>query len=269
MRKASAFLFFFVDYMEFTWLGTAGFIVKSNEGEIAFDPFLSRGKGEPSPFNVKSFQNTEAILVGHGHFDHTYDIPKIVENSDVKVFAPGLTGKILNIRGVPSKRLIHANNKEILLKNLKVRAFHSSHVKFDMPLVLSTLHRCGIMGCLGSCHLGVLYPKGLVQTYLFQNKGKKILFMSSAGANENELKIYRDLEVDYFLAPLQGHSQIQAIAAKMASIIKPKVIIPHHHDDFFPPLSQNISVDVFREELKKLNYHGDVLEIPLFKNAQI
>ena len=128
---------------------------------------------------------------------------------------------------------------------------------------------CGIMGCLGSCHLGVLYPKGLVQTYLFQSQGKKILFMSSAGATDPELKIYRDLEVDYFLAPLQGHSQIQAIAAKMASIIKPKVIIPHHHDDFFPPLSQNISVDVFREELKKLNFNGDVLEIPLFKSAQI
>lgn len=255
--------------MEFTWLGTAGFIFKSQEGEIAFDPFLSRGKGEASPFNAKSFQNTEAILVGHGHFDHTYDIPDIVKQSEVKVFAPGLTGKILNIRGVPRDRLLLANNKELLLKNLKVRAFHSAHVKFDMPLVMSTLHRCGIMGCLGSCHLGVLYPKGLVQTYLFQSQGKKILFMSSAGATDPELKIYRDLEVDYFLAPLQGNSQIHAIGAKMASIIKPKVIIPHHHDDFFPPLSQNISVDVFREELKKLNFNGDVLEIPLFKSAQI
>lgn len=255
--------------MEMTWLGTAGFIIKTKEGEIAFDPFLTRGLGSTSPFTSHSFQNTEAILVGHGHFDHTYDIPEIVKNSESKVFAPGLTGALLRLRGVPSHRLILADNKEILLKNMKLRAFHSAHIKFDMPLVLETLHRCGIKGCLGMCSRGLLYPKGLVQTYLFESLGKKFLFMSSAGATMDELKIYRDLEIDYFLAPLQGHSQIQKIAAHQVHIIAPKTVIPHHFDDFYPPLSQNISVDVFREELKKLNYSGKILEIPLFKKVQL
>src|SRR5688572_11597450 len=114
--------------MDLTWLGTAGFIVKSNEGEIVFDPFLSRGEGAKSPFTVKSFENAKALFVGHGHFDHTYDIPEIVASTDLKVFAPGLTGKLLKLRGVPSSRLIDATNKETLFKPLKVRAFHSSHV---------------------------------------------------------------------------------------------------------------------------------------------
>lgn len=59
------------------------------------------------------------------------------------------------------------------------------------------------------------------------------LKMSSAGATEKELLEYRKLEIDYFLAPLQGHSSIQEIAAKQTAIIQPKVVIPHHHDDFF------------------------------------
>jgi L-ascorbate metabolism protein UlaG (beta-lactamase superfamily) len=255
--------------VELTWLGTAGFIVKSEEGEIVFDPFLSRGEGEPSPFSVKSFENSQALFVGHGHFDHTFDIPQIVAGTDLKVFAPGMTGQILKMRGVPSSRLLDATNKETLLRSFKVRAFRSSHVLFDLPLVLSTAKRCGLKGCLHASKLGVSYPQGLVQTYLFEIKGKKILFISSAGCTEKELLMYQKLEVDYLLAPLQGHSEIQEIAAKQTAIIKPKVVIPHHHDDFYPPLSQNISVEVFKEKLKTVGYKGDFLEIPLFKSCLI
>lgn len=255
--------------MELTWLGTAGFIVKSKEGEIVFDPFLSRGEGVPSPFTAKSFENAQALFVGHGHFDHTFDIPEIANSTDFKIFAPGLTKYLLKLRGVPSSRLAHSNTKEILFKSFKMRAFLSSHVQFDFPLVLETVKRCGVKGCLQACGLGLSFPKGLVQTYQFESKGKKFLYMSSAGATEKELLKYREQEVDYFLAPLQGHSQIQAITAKLTKIIQPKIVIPHHHDDFFPPLSQNVSVDVFREELKIVGFKGEVLNIPLFKNAQI
>ena len=255
--------------MDLTWLGTAGFIVKSKEGEIIFDPFLSRGKGEPSPFTTKSFENSQALFIGHGHFDHTYDIPEISKGTDFKIFAPGLTGSMLKIRGVPASRIVHTTTKDVLLNSFKMRAFHSSHVKFDLPLVLETVKRCGIQGCLQICGLGLGYPKGLVQTYLFESEGKKILYMSSAGASKSELLEYKKLEVDYFLAPLQGHSSIQEIAAKQTAIISPKVVIPHHHDDFFPPLSQSISIEVFAEKLKNLGFNGKLLEIPLFKNSQI
>lgn len=255
--------------MDLTWLGTAGFIIKGREGEIVFDPFLSRGENEPSPFNVRSFENCRALFVGHGHFDHTFDIPKIATGTDLKIFAPGLTGAILKLRGVPSSRLVHTSCKEELFSPYKMRAFHSSHVKFDLPLVLSTMKRCGVKGCLHTAHLGLAYPQGLVQTYFFEIEGKKILHMSSAGFSEKELLTYRKLEIDYFLAPLQGHSAICDIVAKQTAIIEPKTVIPHHYDDFYPPLTQNISVAAFREKLSKVGFKGNVLEIPLFENVQV
>jgi L-ascorbate metabolism protein UlaG (beta-lactamase superfamily) len=255
--------------MDLSWLGTAGFIVKGKEGEIAFDPFFSRGLGEPSPYSVKSFENCENIFVGHGHFDHTYDLPAIVAGTDVKIYAPGLTGQVLKWRGVPGSRIHSAGNTELLSKSFKVRAFQSAHVKFDLPLVVSTVKRCGVRGCFHAMKVGIPYPKGLVQTYCFEAGGKKVLFISSAGCTEKELLEYQKLEVDFLLAPLQGHSSIQEIAAKQTAMIKPKVVIPHHHDDFYPPLSQNISVDVFRDQLKVFGFKGDVLEIPLFKSVQV
>lgn len=255
--------------MDLTWLGTAGFIVRGKEGEIAFDPFLSRGEGKPSPFTTKSFENTQALFVGHGHFDHTYDIPQIVTGSEVKVFAPGVTGQILKWRGVDSSRLVTASNKEKLFSPFRVRAFHSAHVHFDMPLMLSTAKRCIAHRCFHMLGLGLGYPKGLVQTYYFEVGGKKVLFVSSAGCTDNELAQYRELELDFLLAPLQGHSLIQEIMARQVAIIQPKIVIPHHHDDFYPPLSQEISVEVFREELKKAGYQGELFEIPLFESSQV
>lgn len=255
--------------MELTWLGTAGFIIKNKSDEIVFDPFLSRGPGSASPFTVKSFENSQALFVGHGHFDHTFDIPQIVSGTELKVFAPGLTGKILQFRGVPKERIIKSDKNEILFKPFKVRTFRSSHVNFDLSLIVSTLKRCSFKSCLNICGLGLKYPKGMVQSYVFEVNSKKVLFLSSAGSTEDELRQYQKLEVDYFLAPLQGHSLIQDIVAKHTVIINPKIVIPHHHDDFYPPLSQNISVDIFRDKLKSLNFKGDVLEIPLFQNGII
>ncbi len=255
--------------MEITWLGTAGFLIRTKNLEFAFDPFLSRGKGEKTPFKIDHFQNTNLILLGHGHFDHAYDVPQIIKYNHASVYAPGLTGLLLKIRGVDPNRINITDNKEYINRDVKLRAFKSKHINFDLPLVLETIHRCGIRGCLGLCSRGLFYPKGLVQTYLFEVDQKKFLFMSSAGATKEELQEYRKLEIDYFMAPLQGHSEIQKIAAQMVFAINPKAVIPHHHDDFYPPLSQNVSLELFKDELQKLKLDVKVINIPLFKQVII
>ncbi len=256
--------------MDLTWLGTAGFIARSSGVEIAFDPFLSRGEAGPSPFSPKSFENVECIFVGHGHFDHTFDIPEICSHChEIKVYAPGLTGQVLGLRGVSKSQLGLASNRETLLKSLKVQAFKSAHVSFDFRLVVETAKRCGIAGCLHVAKLGIGYPKGLVQSYLFEDQGRKILFLSSAGCSKKELQMYRNLEIDILLAPLQGHSYIQDIAAEQTLMINPKAVIPHHHDDFYPPLSQHISVEVFKDLLSMKGYKGEVIELNLFESAHL
>jgi L-ascorbate metabolism protein UlaG (beta-lactamase superfamily) len=122
---------------------------------------------------------------------------------------------------------------------------------------------------MGLCSRILFYPSGLVQTYIFEAEGKKVLFASSAGLSESEIATYRNENVDYFLVPLQGNTHIQRLAAEQVMKVQPRFAIPHHHDDFFPPLSQEISVDGFRYELKQLGYHGQVVEIPLFGSIQI
>ncbi len=248
-------------------------MITSGNYSFCFDPFYSRGTSpSPSPLNKFSFGNVNEIFLGHGHFDHAYDVPEILNHSDARVYSGGLTSMLLRLRGVPLNKFMTGANESSassLSQHIKIYSHKGRHVQFDMPLVLSTLKRCGVRGCLGLCSRGVLYPKGLVQTYYFVIDEKKFLFMSSAGASEEEIMQYKNLEVDYLLAPLQGHSQIQKVVANLVMAIKPKVVIPHHHDDFYPPLSQDISIQLFREELIAQGFRGEVLELPIYQSCHL
>jgi L-ascorbate metabolism protein UlaG (beta-lactamase superfamily) len=50
---------------------------------------------------------------------------------------------------------------------------------------------------------------------------------------------------------LQGHSKICGIAAEYVNILQPKMVIPHHQDDFFPPISRQVDIDPFVKQVTR------------------
>jgi len=44
---------------------------------------------------------------------------------------------------------------------------------------------------------------------------------------------------------LQGHTHICDIALEYVRIIKPRLVIPHHQDDFYPPISTAVDIRPF------------------------
>ncbi len=69
--------------MELTWLGTAGFRIKTGSTTILIDPYLSRNEmARPEqPLNPPDIDDGNLIFVSHGHFDHIMDIPEIATKS--------------------------------------------------------------------------------------------------------------------------------------------------------------------------------------------
>jgi len=135
---------------------------------------------------------------------------------------------------------------------LQAQAFFSRHVKFDRWLILKTLARINFR-LPKYLPLTRDYPEGQVLSWRFNVAGKAIHHFGSAGSASDELKRLGGQPTDILLVPLQGHSRIIQIAHRYVTGLHPKVVIPHHQDNFFPPISTMVDPQPFAELVKQTN----------------
>jgi L-ascorbate metabolism protein UlaG (beta-lactamase superfamily) len=62
--------------------------------------------------------------------------------------------------------------------------------------------------------------------------------------------------------PVQGHSRICEVAARIVAQLQPRIVIPHHHDDFLPPLSTCVDLRPFVAALRELSPRVEVVCLP-------
>jgi len=53
------------------------------------------------------------------------------------------------------------------------------------------------------------------------------------------------------LVPLQGHTDICNIALEYVQVMRPGMVVPHHHDHFFPPISMTVDIQPFIDGVKR------------------
>lgn len=235
--------------MQLRWLGTAGFELISDTVSILVDPYLTRNpRAVPAQkLAPADLSHARAILLTHGHFDHTCDVPAIAEASGAPVYASPRVCRSLVDRGVPESRLRPCREGEAGEAGpFRFAAVPARHVTFDARLVLSTAPRClprlAELARLGSWR----YPCGKVLGWYIEAEERKLFHMGSACLPHD-----LDAEVEIFLVPVQGRSDICSVAADLVRRVKPSVVVPHHHDDFYPPLSRCIDLTPFEAELRE------------------
>ncbi len=238
--------------MRFRWLETAGFELESAGERLLIDPHLTRNaRAFPvQELRPGDFAETRALLLTHGHFDHYRDTPEIARISGCRVLASGSVCARLSLQGIPWNRLEPVGGGgEYLIGPFRVEAVPSRHVVFDLPLVLRTTARC-------LSHLPLLLEGGSLMAgagevfgYLIEAEGKTLFHLGSAFMHNGSLG---GRKVNVFFVPVQGHSDIAALAARLVEEVRPDIVVPHHHDDFHPPLSQNVDLAPFKRELEKM-----------------
>ncbi len=251
--------------MRYRWLGTAGFEIISGATSILIDPYLTRNpRARPAqPLGSGDFAHARAILVSHGHFDHTYDVPKLVETSEALVYASSTVCASLAARGVPWSRLrARWPGEEVVVGPFRIIAIPACHVTFDPRLVFTTLWRCrddlAHLARLGTSR----FPTGEVLGWLIEAEGKTLLHLGSAC-----MSWIPDRRVDAFLVPVQGRTDICAVAAALVDRVRPALVIPHHHDDFYPPLSRYIDLEPFLTEVR-LRRPGIRIRVPVINRLE-
>lgn len=241
--------------MQIQWTGTAGFKIRSRGSSFLIDPYLSRNvQAHPvqtmTPKDLAPFSH---IFVSHGHFDHILDIPGMVKPTNARVVCSAGPGRTLVRMGMPASRLMEIKNcgDSICFDHIKATAFFSHHIRFDAKLVTATLLRTG-KNIRQILPLFKNYPCGQMLSWRFELEGKRILFFGSGGATPAELEMHAKKNLDLVLVPLQGHSDICTRATAYVKALNPQFVLPHHQDDFFPPISRAVDITPFIKQVARL-----------------
>ncbi len=236
--------------MDIQWLGTAGFKIQTQAASFLTDPYLSRNKEAlpRQPLTPKDLAPASHIFISHGHFDHLMDIPRIARHTGACVVCSPTAAHTLTDMGMDPERIISVakDGFEIEFGDVKAKAFYSRHVRFDTRLLITTLARTG-RKTPEILPLFLNFPCGQVLSWRFESEDKSLHFFGSGGSTDRELKGLSSHPVDVLLLPLQGHSRICDLTFRYVRILNPKLVIPHHQDDFYPPVSRTVDIKPFTD----------------------
>jgi L-ascorbate metabolism protein UlaG (beta-lactamase superfamily) len=240
--------------VELRWLGVAGFTLRAGDTVIAHDPYLSRpgllatlfrsyqpdaavldrmlGAASPAP----ELAHASLLLVGHSHFDHLGDVPAIAQRTGARVVGSTTTASIARAYGLAAERALLAQPGAVLEEGaFELRVFESRHAKV-------LLGRVPFEGEVTEPPEAPLHAFSFVlgdaRGYLVTERasGLHVVILSSAGRHLPALEEIGRLAapVDLLLPASQGGDA--DYARDLVRCLRPRLVIPHHFDDFSVPL---------------------------------
>jgi L-ascorbate metabolism protein UlaG (beta-lactamase superfamily) len=240
--------------VEVRWLGVAGFTLTSGDTTLAHDPYLSRpgmlrtlfrryvpdaevlgrflGPESPAP----ELARTRLFLVGHSHFDHLGDVPWLAARTPGGVIGSATTVAIARGYGLAPDEAEVENPGAVLERGaFTVRVFASRHAKVLMGRVplegeLTEPPEAPIRA--------TAFVLGDARGYLVTERagGARVVLLSSAAVDPAALAALgaEFAPVDLLLPASQGRDA--DYARLLVEALRPRLVVPHHFDDFFVPI---------------------------------
>ncbi|MHA1230670.1 MAG: MBL fold metallo-hydrolase [Candidatus Helarchaeota archaeon] len=247
--------------MKIRWFGTAALELKIGPTIILIDPWLSRFENaypEAPEINRDLINKADYIFITHGHFDHFADTPYIVNKTEAKVFvSEPAADAAIDKKGLKKDNVVKAKGGDVFdFENFKVEAIQGKHIAFDFKTIISKLFKPGTYKLLFSDKDIKGWKKGDVLGWKFEFiEGDKKLIITIFGSLgfSKDLFANKTFNTDILIIPVAGRRDAWKNALKYTEIFKPKIIIPTHYDDSFPPLSDWYlnQVEKLQEKLKE------------------
>ena len=245
--------------MHIIWYGTASLLLQDENTTIAFDPFCKlpvnafTDKRGFLPYE-QEFRQAFHIFVTHGHFDHIYHIPYIYENMSVDLYCTQAPSDTLSKSGFPANS-IHLIKPGDCIKigAFEISAYQSRHCRFDLPLIKQTVFNKNFWK-------NPIHTARLLSTHLHYPEKKEILFyeikynkkrIQILGSMNLAKKVKYPIGADILILPLQGRSDLDTFALDIVKRLKPKSILLDHYDNTFPPLTCDVDISGFMNNLQE------------------
>lgn len=235
------------------WTGYSNFELVYKNQILLLDAFIDRGSTYPPlGFKAADIQKADAILIGHGHFDHMTDAAAVAKKTGAMVVGAPLTAEKLRSQGLDAKQI-----KEVTGKG-------GETMKFGAIEVEPILGRHGqppanVTAAFGQALRSVAPPYTPEQVaearevrargtsdprivaegtiaYLFTlDNGFRIMYRDSGGAltDYEKAAMQKVGRVDLGLVAVAADG-LQTLTTKRAlehlATYKPRIWIPAHHD---------------------------------------
>jgi L-ascorbate metabolism protein UlaG (beta-lactamase superfamily) len=236
------------------WLSTSNYELVYHGQVFLLDAYFERGpRNRPTGIVPGEVAKTDAIFIGHAHFDHISDVGPIAQRTKAKVFGAPITIETAYKLGVPAGQGTTVVGGETLqFPGVTVDAALAQHSTLSRE-VLDTL------GKLYDLDAGPATPaqaeaekaimakgtfapdvitKGTIAYAFTFDTGFKLVWIDSAGPiTDGDRALAQKLgPVDIALVAYQGHpvSQVQVpVTLALVNLFKPRIFMPAHHDQIY------------------------------------
>jgi L-ascorbate metabolism protein UlaG (beta-lactamase superfamily) len=236
------------------WLSTSNYELAYRGQVFLLDAYFDRGpRNRPTGIVPTEVRKTDAIFIGHPHFDHISDVGPIAQKTGAKVVGSPLSVETAYKLGVPSGRGIAVAGGETLeFPGLKVDAALAQHSTLSRE-VLETLGKLYDLDAGPATpqqadaeksvrEKGTFAPevitKGTIAYAFTFDTGFKVVWIDSAGpVTEGDRALAQKVApVDIAIVAYQGHpvAQVQVpVTLELVKLFKPRIFLPAHHDQIF------------------------------------
>lgn len=238
-----------------TYLGTTTLLIDDGDTQLMIDGFLSR----PSPWTVMTSTLTtdtalvdrileragavrlKALFVVHSHYDHALDAPYIARTTGAQLHGSQSTLNIGRGGGLGNNQLsLFDPGREIAIGQFTVTILPSKHTP---PTFVNDNLGITIEKPLTQPAKVSAFTEGGTFDVLIRHSGHALLVKASSNYLHGALD---GVKADVlFLATAQlGHQSPEfqdTFYAQTVSVVRPRLVIPIHWDDFFAPLSTHLT----------------------------
>jgi len=237
------------------WMSTSNYELVYRGQVFLLDTYFERGpRNRPTGIVPDQVKKTDAIFIGHAHFDHISDVGPIATKTKARVFGAPITIETAYKLGVPQGQgnVVAGGETVKISPTVTVDAALAQHSTLSRE-VLDTLGKlydldagpatpeqaAAEKALLGK---GTFAPdvitKGTIAYVFTLDTGFKILWIDSAGpVTDGDRKLAAKVgPVDIAIVAYQGHpvSQIQVpVTLELVKLFKPRLFMPAHHDQIF------------------------------------
>ncbi|MBQ9843851.1 MAG: MBL fold metallo-hydrolase [Oscillospiraceae bacterium] len=230
------------------WLAVTSFEMRFGNTTVVSDPYITECVG--TDVTWENVENCDIICLGHAHWDHITDIPRLMDKFHPILLCGDQTAMPMAqwLNCSPTVVYPMYPDNELDFGDVKIRALYGRHTNLGSGFndLCARLDQNPL--CQADPGMAALQPVGSFEyrNFLFTlPNGTKVLLWGNDPTIE-QVNICKALKPD--IAIIQRSTKPEAIAqkAEFAAAIGCKVLIPHHHD--FRAVDDPAIVETFRKE---------------------